>query len=186
MRLQKIKRSKNQQNTKKFLPRRKSPRKPFANPAGVLCFLSLPLGFDGPPSEPGSSPIGLGCFPKKCPESVLLIIFCIMSFSWTKIRSFAQKRKQSGTSPASASGCFRTPLSQNPTTVNLTHISEQKSWTFFASISFKINFVAYNFQKLILFQNITLEDDKLPSISPETEFHFRFQFSSVPRKKYLF
>ena len=142
------------------------------------------------PVSYGSSPIGLSvifdCFPKKCPESVLLIIFCIMSLSWTKIRSFAQKRKQSGTSPASASGCFRTPLSQNPTTVNLTHISEQKSWTFFASISFKINFVAYNFQKLILFQNITLEDDKLPSISPETEFHFRFQFSSVPRKKYLF
>ena len=62
---------------------------------------------------------------------------------------------------------------------------QQKSWTFFASIYFEINFVASNFQKLILFQNITLEDDKLPSISPETKFYSRFQFSSVLQKKYL-
>ena len=54
-----------------------------------------------------------------------------------------------------------------------------------ASIYFEINFVASNFQKLILFQNITLGDDKLPSISPETKFYSRFQFSSVLRKKYL-
>ena len=109
----------------------------------------------------------------------------MISISWTKIRSDAPKTK-TGKSLSSASGCFRNPLSQNPTTVDLTHILEQKSWTFFASISFEINFVAYNFQKLILFQNITLEDDKLPSISPETKFYFRFQFSSVPWKKYLF